>query len=336
MRRLAIALAIGLALLGALGAAGAVFVARTLAPVDARAGETPFEVLAGASLWKVARDLEQAGLVRDARAVVLLARWRGVDAQVHAGEYRLSAAWSTDRILEQLVEGRVVEHEVVLPEGLTAAEIAARLAEQRLVDAAALLALVRDPASSTAFGVEGPGLEGYLFPETYRIPRGLTAEQVARILVDEFLERWRPLAAEAEARGLDMRQAVTLASIVEKETGTASERPLVASVFLNRLERGMRLESDPTIIYGIPDFDGNLTREHLADASNAWNTYQIAGLPPSPIANPGAASLEAVVRPAQSEYLFFVAQGDGSHVFARSYSEHVNNVNRYQRSRSSR
>jgi UPF0755 protein len=329
-------LAVAFVALTAIGGGAAWFVAQTLSPVDLRAGETPFEVRAGASLWKVARELETAHLVHDARAVVALARWRGVDAQVHAGEYALSAAWSTERILEHLVEGRVIEHEVVLPEGLTAAEIAARLAEQRLVDTEAFLALVRDSASATALGVQGPGLEGYLFPETYRIPRGLSTEQVAKILVDQFLAHWRPLAAAAEARGFDMRETVTLASIVEKETGAAHERPLVASVFWNRLRRGMRLESDPTTIYGIEAFDGNLKREHLADATNAWNTYQIAGLPPSPIANPGAASLEAVVRPAESDYLFFVAQGDGTHVFARSFDEHVNNVNRFQRKRGSR
>jgi len=130
-----------------------------------------------------------------------------------------------------------------------------------------------------------------------------------------------------------MRETVTLASIVEKETGAAPERPLVASVFWNRLRRGMRLESDPTTIYGIPGFDGNLTRAHLEDETNRWNTYRIDGLPPSPIANPGTASLAAVVAPAESDYLFFVARGDGTHVFARSFGEHVANVNRYQRRR---
>jgi UPF0755 protein len=132
-----------------------------------------------------------------------------------------------------------------------------------------------------------------------------------------------------------MREVVILASIVEKETGVGDERPLVASVFLNRLARGMRLESDPTTIYGIPGFDGNLTRAHLEDEANPWNTYRIVGLPPTPIASPGAASLRAVVEPAESDYLFFVSRNDGSHVFASSFAEHVVNVNRYQRSRSS-
>jgi UPF0755 protein len=168
------------------------------------------------------------------------------------------------------------------------------------------------------------------------MPHGLSAKQVARVLVDQFHAQWAPLEADASARGLGQQQVVTLASIVEKETGASSERPLVASVFWNRLERGMRLESDPTTIYGIADFDGNLRREHLEDEANPWNTYQIVGLPPTPIANPGAASLAAVLRPAASEYLYFVAKGDGTHVFARSYGEHLDNVARYQRRPASR
>lgn len=332
MSRLRLAALALLALLAAGGLAAWVAL-RSLAPANPQAGEQRFEVVAGDSLWKIARGLEAAGVIRDARSMVLLARWRKVDASVRAGEYAVSPAWGTERVLAHLVSGQMITYELVLPEGLTAAEIATRFEEAGLGKAAELLAIARDPESAAAFGVEGPGLEGYLFPETYRIPRGMSAHQVVQILVGEFLERWKPLEAGARARGFGMRQTVTLASIVEKETGVASERPMVASVFWNRLARGMRLESDPTTIYGIPDFDGNLTRAHLEDERNAWNTYRIAGLPPSPIANPGEASLRAVVEPAESDYLFFVATGDGAHVFSRSFSEHVANVNRYQRRR---
>lgn len=320
-----------LAIALALAAAGAAAIAWMLAPVDPTAGEARFEVRAGDSLSKIARGLESAGMIRDARALVALARWRGVDASVRAGEYALSPAWGAVRVLDQLVSGKVITYEVVLPEGLSAAEIAARFEAAGLARADELLAIARDPAAATELGVEGPGLEGYLFPETYRMPRGLPARQIVKTMVDEFLERWRPLEAAARARGFGMRQTATLASIVEKETGIAAERPIVASVFWNRLARGMRLESDPTTIYGIPSFDGNLTRAHLEDESNAWNTYRIAGLPPTPIANPGEASLRAVAQPATTDYLFFVARGDGSHVFAESFDEHVANVNRFQR-----
>jgi UPF0755 protein len=153
---------------------------------------------------------------------------------------------------------------------------------------------------------------------------------VVGTLVEQFLAVWRPLEGAARARGIGMRQAVTLASIVEKETALAAERPLVAAVFHNRLRLGMRLETDPTVIYGIAGFDGNLTRAHLDDGANPYNTYQIAGLPPGPIANPGAASLRAVVEPAASDALYFVSRNDGSHVFSRTYAEHLGHVRTFQ------
>jgi UPF0755 protein len=325
--------ALGIALCVALASATAIGVTATwmLAPVNDRATEIRVDVASGSSLWRIATQLEEAGVVRSARALVLLARWRGVAAKVRAGEYSLAPSWGTARVLDELVAGRVVTYEVVLPEGLTMVEIAARLEAATITPAEAFLSVSRDPGVAREFGVEGTSLEGYLFPETYRMPHGLSPKQVARVLVDQFLAQWEPLATDATASGLDMQQVVTLASIVEKETGAKEERPLVASVFRNRLARGMRLESDPTTIYGIPNFDGNLRRSHLEDESNAWNTYRIAGLPPTPIANPGAASLAAVLRPATSEYLYFVAKGDGTHVFSRSYAEHLVNVAHYQR-----
>lgn len=325
--------------LGALAVLGAVVtsafawaVIHAFSPAAATAAPMRFEVPPGASLRRVASELEARGVIRSALALRGLARWQGNEGRLHAGEYELSPAWSVARVLEQMVEGRVVTYPVTLPEGITAAEIAARLEQAGLAPAAEIVVIARDPASAAAFGVEGPTLEGYLFPETYHLPRGMGPRPIVKALVDQFLRVWRELEPKARERGMSMREVVTLASIVEKETGAGGERPLVASVFLNRLRRGMRLESDPTTIYGIPAFDGNLTRTHLEDASNAWNTYQIVGLPPTPIASPGAASLRAVVEPAESDYLFFVSRNDGSHVFAKTFREHVNNVNRFQRS----
>jgi UPF0755 protein len=327
----AILIGVGLAAAG-LGA----LVGWALAPADPTASPVRFDVPPGASLRRVAQRLEEEGLVRSNLALIGLARFQGVEGKLHAGEYRLSAAWDAARILDEMVAGRVVTYEVVLPEGLTAEEIAVRLEQATLIGSAAeFVALARDPAAARELGVEGPNLEGYLFPETYQLPHGLTTKQVAKVLVDQFRRIWDELEPAAREQGLSMREVVTLASIVEKETGAGDERPLVASVFRNRLARGMRLESDPTTIYGIADFDGNLTRAHLEDEANPWNTYRIAGLPPTPIASPGAAALRAVVHPAESEYLFFVSRGDGSHVFSRSFSEHVDHVNRYQRSRRS-
>ena len=291
----------------------------------------------GSSLWRIATDLERAGVVRSARAFVVLARWRGVASKVRAGEYALAPSWGAERVLEELVAGRVVTYEVVLPEGLTAAEIAARLEAATLVRADEFLAVARDPAVAREFERRGHRARGLSLPrDLSHAPR--TQREAGRAGARRSVPRAVGAARGRRAGrvGSASTQVVTLASIVEKETGAPSERPLVASVFWNRLERGMRLESDPTTIYGIADFDGNLRREHLEDEANPWNTYQIVGLPPTPIANPGAASLAAVLRPAASEYLYFVAKGDGTHVFARSYGEHLDNVARYQRRPASR
>jgi UPF0755 protein len=246
----------------------------------------------------------------------------------------LSPTQSPQEILEWISRGRVVTYEVVVPEGFTLAQIAKRLAAEQLADPEAFLAVARDPATAAEIGVEGSTLEGYLFPETYRIPRGLAPEEIARTLVEQFLEVWREIEPRAREQGFSMREVVTLASIVEKETAAPNERPLIASVFRNRLERGMRLETDPTVIYGIEDFDGNLRRRDLENRDNPYNTYRIPGLPPGPIASPGAEALHAVVEPAESDYLYFVSRNDGTHVFSRTYREHARAVDKYQRRRS--
>jgi UPF0755 protein len=336
VRRLGLAVLVLALLGGASAASGLVWLHRNLQPARAEATAVDFDVARGASVKSVAADLEQRGLIRSARAFELLARWRGLERRMHVGEFSLSASMPSEQILTIFAEGRVKTYEVVIPEGLRATEIAARLATAGIVDEAAFFAVVDDPDAPARFGVEGPGLEGYLYPETYRFAHGLAADAVVRVLVDHFLEVWKEIEPEATRQKLSMREVVTLASIVEKETGAPAERPVIAAVFRNRLARGMRLASDPTTIYGIPDFDGNLRRRDLEDASNPYNTYKITGLPPGPIASPGADSLRAVVSPAKTGYLFFVSRNDGTHVFARSFAEHERNVDRYQRRRRAR
>jgi len=320
------------AVLVVLGAATvAALFAQLLEPVDPDAGELLFEVERGDSLANITRALERRGVVRDARAMEWWARLRGDASKLRAGEYRLSPAQSPDEILDVIVSGRVATHPVLIPEGLTAREIGARIAERGLVDGAAFVEAVGDPAFAQQLGIPAPSLEGYLFPETYQLPRGLSAREVAGLFVAQFQRAWGEVEPAARERGLTMHEVVTLASIIEKETGAASERPLIASVFANRLRLQMRLESDPTVIYGIPDFDGNLRRSHLDDANNRYNTYSHAGLPPGPIANPGLDSLRAVVEPADTKYLYFVSRNDGTHHFSTSYREHAAMVNRLQR-----
>lgn len=322
-------------LLLVVGAVGVV--TSRLAPAVAdpeQAEEVLFRVEKGDTLSRVASRLEDEGLVRDARAFGWLARWREVAGRLHAGEYALRGSEAPGEILDAMVSGRVVTYEVVVPEGFTAAQIGARLAEAGIVDADAFAAAANDPSLADSLGIPADRLEGYLFPDTYHLPRDLSARQVARVMVEEFQSVWSELAPLARARGLSQHEVVTLASIVEKETGAPEERPLIASVFANRLARRMRLESDPTTIYGIEDFDGNLRRLHLEDEDNPYNTYRIPGLPPGPIASPGRAALQAVVQPEESDYLYFVSRNDGTHAFSKTYREHVNAVNRHQRRRS--
>jgi UPF0755 protein len=288
-------------------------------------------VSSGDTLGRVARALEADGLVRSARVTRWFATAGEFSNQLKIGDYELSPSQSTPEILETLARGRVRSYSVVIPEGIRATEIADRLAAAGLADRDAFLAVALDPKAPARFGVEGPNLEGYLFPDTYRFARGLPPDRIVRAMVEEFLENYRALEEVGDTHGLSMRELVTLASIVEKETGVVAERPLIAAVFLNRLKRGMRLETDPTVIYGIEDFDGNLRRVHLEDETNRYNTYRMRGLPPGPIASPGREALRAVREPADSPYLYFVSRNDGTHVFSKSYSEHAAAVDRYQR-----
>jgi UPF0755 protein len=328
MRRGALLLT-AIALLGA--GAAAIALHHALSPSDPDAGEVFFTVAPGDSLGAIAHKLEAGGLVRSAVAVEWIARLRGLNSSLRAGEYALSAADSPSAILSHLASGETVGHTVVLPEGFTAAQIGARLASAGLVDEADFARAVHDPKLIASFGIEAQSLEGYLFPETYLLPKGLGADELVRVFVQQLLDVWRELEPLAVQQGLSLHEVVTLASIVEKETGAPEERGLVAAVFRNRLRRGMRLDSDPTVIYGIKDFDGNLRRRDLEDESNRYNTYRIAALPPGPIASPGEASLRAVVTPAASKHLYFVGRNDGTHVFSSSLKEHARAVERYQK-----
>lgn len=323
----------GLGVLLVLGLSTLLWLRVALNPVSA--DETPmvFEVPRGATLGSVARSLKQAGLVRNARALIWWTRWRGWENDLRAGFYELSPSLGARAVVKRLVSGRVRTSPVSFPEGWTAAEVAAHLEASGLADAGEFLALVNDAKFARSLGVPADRLEGYLFPETYRLTRGLPPEAIARIMVNQFHSVWKRVAPLAKKRGLRMHDLVTLASIVEKETGVAWERPLIAAVFHNRLAIGKKLETDPSVIYGIPNFDGNLRRLHLEDESNPYNTYQFHGLPPGPIANPGEAAMRAAAQPAKSDYLYFVSRRNGSHWFSRTFEEHESAVLHYQRLR---
>ena len=291
-----------------------------------------FDVHPGNTFASVARRLEDEGLIRDARLATWLARYNEMDGRLHVGQYELSPHQSTQEILEVITQGQVKTWRVTLPEGSRAEEIAERLAASGLVDGEQFKAALRNPALAEELDVPTTDFEGYLYPDTYWLPQGLSPEEVVRILVGQFDRVWEAeIRTQAEETGLSRNEVVTLASIVEKETAAPPERARIAAVFLNRLRKGMRLETDPTVIYGIEDFDGNLRRKHLRDKRNPYNTYQHFGLPPGPIANPGLAALRSVVNPEETDYLYFVSRNDGTHVFSRTYGEHTKAVDEYQR-----
>jgi UPF0755 protein len=229
--------------------------------------------------------------------------------------------------------GEALVVHVLLPEGATARDLALILERNGLGSAATFTALTRDAAFAHSLGVSADGLEGYLFPDTYLFSPLDTPRNVLGMFVGRFHQMFTAdLEAEAHRAGFTVHQIVTLASVIEKETGREDERPLVSAVFRNRLRQGMPLQADPTVIYGIENFDGKLTRKDL-ETPTPYNTYTEPGLPPGPIANPGRSSLLAALRPADVPYLYFVARDDGSHEFNSSLADHNRAVNRYQRSR---
>ena len=311
-------------------------------PTDEAGSETLFVIRPGSSLHGVTRDLSDAGLLKEgwfgARGLVAYARLNELERDIKSGEYRLSPALSPIKILDQIVSGQVATSLVTIPPGFNAREIAARLAaEQVIEDETAFLELASSREFARGIGVEADGLEGYLFPETYRFQKHAPAAEVAKTLVSHFDEAWGPADRERlQASGRSLHQVVTLASIVEKETGTAPERPLIAGVFENRLKRGMLLQSDPTVIYGIlvtrGEFDGNIRRRDLRE-DTPYNTYTRKGIPPGPIASPGIEAIRAVLSPEEHSYLYFGAMNNGTHTFSKSLREHNRAVDRYQRLR---
>jgi UPF0755 protein len=295
--------------------------------------ERYLELAPGSSTAAIGQALVDAGVVRD-RLAFRLALWRtGASRRLRAGEYRFDQPMTAVDVVSKIARGDVVLRPITFREGLTVAEMAGLYEEQRFGPAAAFREAATDVTGIEDLDPAARDLEGYLFPETYSLSRRTTARELMRQMVTRFRQVFpEALRREAAEQGFSVREAVTLASIVEKETGKPEERPLVAAVYRNRLKIGMGLQCDPTVIYGLQRarrFTGNLTRADL-QFDSPYNTYRYAGLPPGPIAAPGRASLEAAVRPAAVPYLYFVSRNDGSHEFARTLDEHNRNVFKYQ------
>lgn len=262
----------------------------------------------------------------------ILAAVTGKEKKIKAGEYQVSAVMSPWDILECLVDGNVYLHKITIPEGYNLYQIAHVLGDAGLCQEKEFIQAATEPSRVRKMVIPEPAetFEGYLFPDTYNFPRGVSPDTVIRAMVERLRSVYMPGWYErANSMGFTQHQVLTLASIIEKETGVANERPLISSVFHNRLNKNMRLETDPTVIYGIKDFDGNLTKAHLK-ATTPYNTYRNKGLPPGPIANPGLESIEAALYPADSPYLYFVSKKDGTHQFSTNIKDHINSVRKYQ------
>lgn len=285
----------------------------------------------GTSLQQVSKSLEEEGLIRSGMLFLALALIKGDQGRIKAGEYRFSVPLSPMDLLEILSRGEVVLHPVTIPEGWTVKQIAEKLEQEGLVDAERFIKKAMDPKfASTLLGFSAPSLEGFMFPDTYHFSLGWSEERIIRVMVRRFKSVFdQSMMERARQIGFSILQVVSLASLIEKETALPKERPIISGVFHRRLMLGMRLESDPSVIYGMADFDGNLTKEDLS-TPHPYNTYLINGLPPGPICNPGRESIIAALYPSDEGYLYFVSKNDGSHHFSKTYRAHLRAVLRYQ------
>jgi UPF0755 protein len=292
------------------------------------------EIPPGAGPASIARRLAQSGVIRDQLSFRIALARSGQARRLQAGEYRFDRPMTTREVIDKIARGDVFLRPVTFREGLTIRQMAEIYERDGGGSKAEFLRAAQNASLIRDIDPVAPDLEGYLFPDTYTLPRRTTADQLVQRMVTAFRDVMTPdLVQRAAARGMDVRELMTLASLVEKETAKPGERPIVAAVYTNRLKIGMGMQCDPTVIYALEragKYDGNLTRENL-QFDSPYNTYRYAGLPPGPIAAPGRASIEAAASPADVPYLYFVSRNDGSHVFSATLDEHNRNVYEYQK-----
>ncbi|HIC92016.1 MAG TPA: endolytic transglycosylase MltG [Syntrophaceae bacterium] len=294
-------------------------------------------IFPGMNLREVTEILTKNELIRDADKFILWAKITGCASRIKAGEYQFNTAMPPREILDRLVDGSTVIHKVTVPEGYNLFQVAKLLSQKHLIDEEKFIQKAFDPELISSLDVEGLSLEGYLYPDTYYFRWGMDEEDILKTMVNRFYTVYNSKFKDvATKRGLSKREVLTLASLIEKETSIPQERPLISAVFHNRLKKGMRLECDPTVIYGLikyfGEFKGNITKEDLG-TKTPYNTYLIRGLPPGPISNPGEAAIHAALYPAETNYLYFVSMNDGTHYFSRNLREHSRAVRKYQKMR---
>jgi UPF0755 protein len=298
-----------------------------------------FDVLPGTSFAAVSDRLAEAGLISDRNFFYWYGRLMRYSGKIQVGEYEIRPSYTPRKILETLSTGKSIAYPITIPEGYNMFEIASVLDQRWPGRGQEFLKYIRDPkVTERLLGEALPSLEGYLFPNTYSITKYTTVKQIAEMMVDQFNQEYK-VALEGSTKNLTRHQAVTLASMIEKETGVPEERPMIASVFHNRLTKGMRLQSDPTIIYGYWVENGkaleNIKKSDILKPT-PYNTYTVAALPVGPIANPGREALKAALKPEASEFYFFVSRNDGTHIFTKEYQEHQKAVQKFQLDSSAR
>ena len=302
-------------------------------PGPLRSSARVVDVPAHKGIIEVAGILDEAGVIHSRVGFILLALARGSSRSLKAGEYRIPQGANTVRVLDQIAGGQVLQHMVTLQEGSTLAELARQLEAERLVSAEDILRVGRDAVFLRTLDIPADSVEGYLFPDTYQFVKGMTPEEILARMVARMREKISPeLLAEARARDLTLHQTLTLASIIEKEAVESAEMPLISAVFWNRIKRDMPLQADPTVQYAVGKDRRRLTREDL-QVDSPYNTYRRQGLPPGPIASPGRAAIQAAVRPARVNYLYFVALDERRHTFSTNLADHNAAVARYRLAR---
>ncbi len=291
---------------------------------------TMITIHSGQPFQSVIRNLHEKEVINDLFKFKLYSRLNKADRDIKAGHYLLSPDMSPQKIIEVLVQGKTYLYRVTLPEGYNLDQTARLLEKNKIIKGSDFLSAAENPGFVKQLGINAGSVEGYLYPDTYFFEKNVSARKIISTMVNQFYRVFDPLW---ELKSSDLRfskhEIVTLASIIEKETGLPEERPLISSVFYNRLKKNMRLQSDPTVIYGIEHFDGNLSKKHLQTPTD-YNTYTRKGLPPGPIASPGKESLEAALSPPKTPYLFFVSRNDKSHFFSTNYEDHKAAVRKFQ------
>ena len=303
--------------------------------MEVNAKPTQLKIVRGMSSQSIANQLVHKQLIRSSWVFLFATHLSGASHRLQVGTYHLSGAMSIPQIIEHLRSGKVITHQLVVPEGLTIAEIGKLWEKEGFGTAAAFSETASNSEWRINHKIEGKTLEGYLFPNTYQFPDGASAEVIIQIMLNEFERQWTTeMSEEARTLGFSKHEIITLASIIETEARISEERPLISSVFHNRLRRGWKLQADPTALYGLGNPDRPPRAADLR-TDTPYNTYLYKGLPPGPICNPGIASIRAALRPVSADYMYFVAIGNGKHHFSRTLREHQNMINRIKRNRNS-